>query len=358
MKITALDVFAYRLPLLAALQVKGQVLNERTGVLLRVRLDDAHEGWGEIAPLPGFSAEDAGAAEEYFAEVRPQVMGADYDNGTRWLETFDGLFAGGVASTRFGWELALANAWCAARQIPLREFLAPGAGAAVAVNALMAAGAEDWEAEVDRVKAAGFAAVKIKVGRGDPAAEAARVRDLAARLGAGTRLRLDANRAWRLPDALSFARALVGVDIEYIEEPLQRPTELPLFTKDAGMKIALDETISDTPRSVWETYEGIGALVIKPTILGGLARTHRLATLARARGWRVVISSSFESGVGLRALCEMAAAYGGADSPAGLDTYRWLGADVLRSRIPVAPHFTLDAPAAVDETQLKLLGHG
>ena len=59
-------------------------------------------------------------------------------------------------------------------------------------------------------------------------------------------------------------------------------------------------------------------------------------------------------------LCEMAAAYGGADSPAGLDTYRWLGTDVLRSRLNLAPRFSLAAGSApaVDEAQLKLLGHG
>ena len=359
MKIDALDVFGYQLPLQAALQVKGQVLRQRAGVLLRVRMGAA-EGWGEIAPLPGFSAEDESHAEEYFAEVRPRVQETDFEDAAKWLESFDGLFSGGVASTRFGLELALAQAWAAARGVTLREFLAPGAGADVAVNALLAAGSEEWEADADRVKAAGFAAAKIKVGRGTPADEAAKVRRLAERLGEGVRIRLDANRAWTLAEAVSFSRALNGLPVEYVEEPLRRSSELPLFTRDTGLKVALDETLSDTPRSVWEAYEGIAALVVKPTILGGLARSHRMAQLAKGHGWRVVVSSCFESGVGTQALCELAAAYGGADSPAGLDTYRWLADDVLKERLEISPRFSLSGRSApaVDESKVKRFGHG
>ncbi len=357
MKITSLDVFGYRLPLLAAFQVKGLVISQREGVLLRVRLDQA-EGWGEIAPLPGFSAENAEHAEEYFAEVRDRVLETDFEEG-RWLEQFDGLFAGGVASTRFGLELAIARALAASRSVTLREFLVPGAGSEVAVNALLSARAEEAETEADRIKAAGYAAVKIKVGRGAPAEEAARVKDLAGRLE-GVRIRLDANRAWRLADAVTFAKSLSGVAVEYVEEPLQRSGELPLFHRDTGLSVALDETLTDTPRSVWESYEGVAALVVKPTITGGLARTHRLAQLAKARGWRLVVSSCFESGVATGALCELAAAYGGPDSPAGLDTYRWLGDDVLSARLALGPRFALGGPGSVgvDEAKLKLLSHG
>ena len=47
-----------------------------------------------------------------------------------------------------------------------------------------------------------------------------------------------------------------------------------------------------------------------------------------------MVSSCFESGVGLLALAEFAWASTGDAVPAGLDTYRWLGADVVEPRIP------------------------
>lgn len=53
----------------------------------------------------------------------------------------------------------------------------------------------------------------------------------------------------------------------------------------------------------------------------------RLAEAAKALGMRVVISSTYESGVGSGALVALAAAVGG--EPVGLDTYRMLAEDVI-----------------------------
>jgi O-succinylbenzoate synthase len=359
MKITSLDVFGCRLPLNVGIRVKDQVLDYRRLMLVRVRLN-GHEGWGEVAPLPGFSAEDLDVAEECLVELLPRLMAPDFDDGARWMEACDDLLSGGVPSARFGLELALVNAWAAARGVTLREFLVPGAGPELSINALLGVAAEDGDAMADQIKAAGYRAVKIKVGRGAPAEEAARVRQLAARLGEGVGIRLDANRAWTMPDAVLFARGLTGLKIEYIEEPVKRAMEIPLFARETGLAVGLDETISDTPRSVWEQFEGIGALVVKPTILGGLARAHRLHTLAQSRSWRLVISSSFESGVGTRALCELAAAYAGPGCPAGLDTYRLIASDVVKPPLALSPALSLAAwPAlAVDESRLVPLHHG
>lgn len=359
MKITSFDLFGCRLPLHVGIRVKDQVVDYRRVMLVRLLLD-GHEGWGEVAPLPGFSAEDLDVAEGCLAELLPTIRARDFDDGTRWMETCDELFAAAVPSARFALELALLSAWAAARGVSLREFLAPGAGSELSINALLGVAAVDGDAAADQIKAAGYRAVKIKVGRGAPAEESARVRQLAGRLGEGVAIRLDANRAWSLPDAVSFVRGLNGIKIEYIEEPLQRATELPLFTSATGLAVGLDETISDTPRSVWEQFEGVGALVVKPTIIGGLARAHRLHKLAKARGWRLVISSSFESGVGTRALCELAAAYAGADCPAGLDTYRLIASDVVKPPLALSPVLSLAGwPALmVDTSRLVPLHHG
>ena len=53
-------------------------------------------------------------------------------------------------------------------------------------------------------------------------------------------------------------------------------------------------------------------------------------------GMKPVISSSFESGLGLLALAELAACVSGRDTAAGLDTWRWLESDVLDGPFPVS----------------------
>ena len=49
------EVFRYRLPLVAPLVLPSGTHTEREGILLRLRAADGTEGWGEAAPLPGYS---------------------------------------------------------------------------------------------------------------------------------------------------------------------------------------------------------------------------------------------------------------------------------------------------------------
>jgi O-succinylbenzoate synthase len=79
------------------------------------------------------------------------------------------------------------------------------------------------------------------------------------------------------------------------------------------------------------------AAVLKPTLVGGVARTRRFAASAQALGITPVLSGMFESGVAMRGHVALAAATGGA--PAGLDPYNRLAADVL------TPRLALDRPA-------------
>ena len=80
-------------------------------------------------------------------------------------------------------------------------------------------------------------------------------------------LRLDANRAWSLSDALEFAHGIAGVQIEYLEEPLQNPAALPAFHEHSGLSVALDETLLEQPPENFRDYRGVCAVVIKPTMV-------------------------------------------------------------------------------------------
>lgn len=99
--------------------------------------------------------------------------------------------------------------------------------------------------------------MKMKVG-GDagPASDANRVLETIRRARDGDALRLDANQAWSMADALSFAKALTGVDggigkggavpgLEYIEEPLRDPRLVQEFWEKSGkvLPYALDESL-------------------------------------------------------------------------------------------------------------------
>ena len=166
-------------------------------------------------------------------------------------------------------------------------------------------------------------------------------------LPASVALRLDANRAWAWDQAVAFADGVAGVALDYVEEPLAAPERLPELWHDTGLPLAVDESVQEGAKvRGWAT-----AAVLKPTLVGGLAATLRIAARARAVGVRAVLSASFESGVGLRGVAALAAATGA--EPAGLDTYRWLAADVLpplpfgRARVDVPSLFGRPPTVAV-----------
>ena len=64
MKIRRTDVYRYTLPLKEPLTLRGETFAEREGLLLRVESDTGAHGWGEAAPLPGFSTENCDQAED------------------------------------------------------------------------------------------------------------------------------------------------------------------------------------------------------------------------------------------------------------------------------------------------------
>jgi L-alanine-DL-glutamate epimerase-like enolase superfamily enzyme len=83
------------------------------------------------------------------------------------------------------------------------------------------AGIRDLEREVAGYAESGFDAVKIKVGGASVSDDVERVRAVRSTLGAGIRLMLDANNAWRdYRSALRAIRSFEEFDIEWIEEPL------------------------------------------------------------------------------------------------------------------------------------------
>ncbi len=304
----------YVLPLTEPVVWGGVAQSERRGLLVRAETAAGAVGWGDAAPLPGFS-------RETLAETRDALERA-----------IAGDAAAGDASdlpsaARFGLDLALADA--AARDAGRPLAFAPDPDVTVPLAGLVLSGDP---AEAERLAAAGYRTVKLKVGRADVLTDAARVRAASAAVGPDVALRLDANRAWSPEDARRFADALAGVALDFIEEPLQDPAGLPALWLDTGLPLALDETLQQTGGTEhvrgWAT-----AVVLKPTLVGGIGAALAIAARAREVGARVVISAAFESGVGLRGLVALAAATGA--HAAGLDTYRWLARDVLDPRLPL-----------------------
>ncbi|WP_420454921.1 o-succinylbenzoate synthase [Rubrivirga sp.] len=367
--IVGAEAFRYRLPLARPLAMPSGTYTQREGILLRLTDADGHVGWGDAAPLPGYSPDtladvlaELPATLRWVRERRPWLDGLSLSfegpavrrpRGRGSLPRPPSLVcavaqaSGDLSSQQLGWSLARVYGWTERAATTRADPTVP----AVALNALLPN--DDPVPTARRVAAEGWRAAKLKVGRRSPEADAAVVREVAGVLGE-TALRLDANRAWSVEEATAFADALDGVPVAYVEEPLSDWRRQPEFARRTGVPFALDETLRDVTARPTRLVREAAAFVTKPTVLGGAGADASFLRFLAGRETPVVVSSTFESGVGMRHLVALAAALG--DTPAGLDTYRWLAEDVLDRPLPMSgPTVNVAAVLAPNPVRLDRL---
>jgi O-succinylbenzoate synthase len=330
------SIIPYEVPFAKPITLGGRDFSVRRGALLRLGLRGA-VGWGECAPLPGFSDEthDAALADLRRAATELAKGSSPTPRTPSAACALDAAFQGLCQSlddeTREA-SAELANHGYARH---------PHRGSQ-SVNAVLLEAEPPEQAR--QLYEEGYRAIKLKVG-GDPGRDARRVLEVAE---TGAKLRLDANRAWTVAQARDFFSALGPARIQYIEEPvssLEGSRQLAL----EGVPVALDESLKGMAMREIELLDWPVALVLKPMILGGIRRCRAIAEAALNAGIIPVVSSSIETGVGLSALALFAASLGTIDVPAGLGTSRLLGA------VTIAPAFAGGPEMAVGEPFTVLL---
>ena len=148
--------------------------------------------------------------------------------------------------------------------------------------------------------------IKVKIGR-DPSRDVPRLRSVLER-SPHCRLRLDGNRLLSLAQVLEVVSSLPHDRIEYVEEPLADPSQLPELAK--VVPVGLDESLHDPAASRHEDAPGTWVHVMKPTRLGSLEELADEISSAQKLQRDVVLTSCFESPWTLGVLCRVAQRYG------------------------------------------------
>jgi o-succinylbenzoate synthase len=176
---------------------------------------------------------------------------------------------------------------------------------------------------------AGCGTAKVKVAeRGQGLdADLDRVEAVRDALGPAGRLRIDANGAWSVDEAVSRVRALARFDLEYVEQPCRSVDELAAVRRVVDVPVAADESIrraADPMRVVRAEAADIAVLKVQP--LGGVWACLRIAEQI---GLPVVVSSAVETSVGIAAGLALAAALPQLPYACGLATVALLSTDVV-----------------------------
>jgi L-alanine-DL-glutamate epimerase-like enolase superfamily enzyme len=150
--------------------------------------------------------------------------------------------------------------------------------------------AEELAAHAERLAAAGYGVIYMKVGRG----EAADLRNTAAvrEVIGDRRLRLDANCAWSVAEAIHMIRRLERFEPDWIEQPtsLLSIAAMRQVRESVGVPIAADQAVF-TPSDVYEIcrQRAADAVVLSLHETGGLLAFGKAAAVAEAAGVSVCL---------------------------------------------------------------------
>jgi L-alanine-DL-glutamate epimerase-like enolase superfamily enzyme len=192
-------------------------------VTVRIRDADGAEGVGYTYAVNSGAAAFHALIEGYLA---PVLIGEDADRTEHlwqqmWWKVHYAGRGGHATSAISAVDIALWDLKARRAQLPLWRLLggfdpavpcyAGGIDLDFPIEALLD--------QADRFRAAGFRAIKMKVGRAQLREDVERVRRMRAHLGDDFPLMVDANMRWSADQAVRAARALQPFNLVWIEEP-------------------------------------------------------------------------------------------------------------------------------------------
>ena len=291
MRIAAVEVVPFALPFREAYVTARGRLERRELALVRMRAD-GHEGLGEVTPLALRGG--ASLAEAVRDVERCSLVGAEIaDHSAELLDRC----AGACPQARLAIEVAAWDLLGKARGVPLHALL-DAEERPVRCNATLVAGPPAAVAASAAAWAQrGFDTFKLKAGVEGDVESVRAVRDA---VPAGSRIRVDANGAWSVDQAV--ARLAAMAPLELAEQPVATLAELRALHERTHVPLAADE-------SVVSVADARAAASACDTATVKLAKVGSVrAVFEIARELPVYLSSALDGPVGIAAAAHVAQA--------------------------------------------------
>lgn len=264
-------------------------------------------GIGEAAPLPGLSVDDIDGVQQAVQSI------SSTHNLTlnHLLEIIRSQQLKLFPSLQFALETAIKDLENGGEHVIFPNDFANSLSS-IPINGLVwMADFETMLAQIQQKIAEGYTCIKLKVGAIDFDQELAMIKNIRKEYSSKQIiLRLDANGAWNVDEALKKLESLALYDIHSIEQPIKAGQEQQMkhICRESPIKIALDEELI----GIYEfekkknliTEINPHYIILKPTLLGGFAQCSQWIALANQYGIGWWATSALESNFGLNAICQ------------------------------------------------------
>lgn len=308
MRVTEVEVVPYALPFARPYTTARGRLERREIALVRLLTDAGLAGLGEAVPLALRGGDDLDTVARALRKGTRRLRRADLSDfgGEEPLLAAVDAYVHTVAGRRLpgpakaAIEMAIFDLAGKASGRPLWSLLGAEAAAPVRCNATLVSGsAAEVADDAERWAARGFETFKLKLGTGDDVAQARAVRE---RLGPDAKIRVDANGAWTVDEALGVLRMIEPLGIELVEQPVADPAGMAELTGAVTTLIAADETVArvkDAQRA--ERDHACDLATVKLSKVGGIGEANGIAAHLP-----IFLSSALDGPLGIAAAAHAA----------------------------------------------------
>jgi L-Ala-D/L-Glu epimerase len=295
------SIYALRIPFVESFTHRLANRQHCDSVVVKVVDDAGIEGFGEGAPRSYVTGETTEFMIEHLSQhLLPAVLAQTLPTLTipADLAGIDALIADQRPSqvrsdnaSRAALELAILDCILRRQSVAAADLLAVRGHTVTYSGVISADSIETALMHARQMKLIGLQQIKVKVGFRDDVQRMQAIREV---VGSEASLRIDANRAWTLPEAVQTLEMLAPYGIAAIEEPLASGSvvDLARLRQETPIPIIVDEsllTLADADLLI--EHRAADLFNIRVSKCGGLWRSMEIAHRAVAAGIGVQVGA-------------------------------------------------------------------
>ncbi len=289
--LSSIEVRRLRLPLTTPYHLAFGDVEGLDTILVVLRDGDGREGYGDATVLTGYTDETIEASWPLAEQMAERLAGLS--TAAAKAEALALVPSAPFVATAFASAIEMLEGAALLRLE--RDVVVPVLGT------INDSEPGRMQAQIDRLCAAGYTTLKIKVGSATPAADAERIGAALAHVAGRARLRVDANQAYTPRQALEFAHAVPVAGIELFEQPCAAGdwASHMAVVADCPLPLMLDEGVYDES-DIDEAARLKAARFVKVKLMkfGTLERLAAAIERIRTLGMQPVLGNGVASDVG------------------------------------------------------------
>lgn len=301
MEIVEAKIYVLEIPFNSSFSHSLKTRSFSDSIVIKLTTDTGLCGYGEGIARPYVTGETVKKSTKHLEKVLlPAIINKNFQKINISQNPFDtllsinnhiptidspGIIAWSASKTAV--ELALIDCILKEQRVSLNCILPANSKTVTYTGVLTSGNAKNTAALAERFKQIGFKYIKMKIGQSNDQERIAIVRDI---LGPSVSIRLDANGAFNVKQAIQFIESVEQFKIDSIEQPIKRGdvAGLALVKTNSSIPVMADEsivTLEDAERLI--DGNACDYFNLRISKCGGICNTLAIANLAKQMGIKI-----------------------------------------------------------------------